>query len=86
MPVDDLRILAFAIVFGALMGWGLGRRAEDRIPTLIATGVSTLAGVGCWIATLALDAPTGGALGTAAVSLTGGAGAALAVLAFTGRR
>ena len=63
MPVDDLRILAFAIVFGALMGWGLGRRAEDRIPTLIATGVSTLAGVGCWIAALALDAPLGAVLG-----------------------
>jgi hypothetical protein len=86
VPVDDLRILAFAIVFGGLMGWGLGRRAEDRLATTIATGVSTLAGVGCWIAALAIDAPTGGALATAAVSLTGGAGAALAVLAFTGRR
>jgi hypothetical protein len=86
VPVDDFRILAFAIVFGGLMGWGLGRRAEDRRPTMIATALATLVGVGCWIAALGVDAPADGELAIAAVSLTGGAGAALAVLAVTGRR
>lgn len=86
VPIDDLRVLVFAIAFGALMGWGMGRRAEDRRATVAASAVATIAGIATWIVVLATDAPSGGSLAVPAVSLTAGAGAALASLVITGRR
>jgi hypothetical protein len=79
-------VLVFAIAFGAVMGWGLGRRAEDRRPTMVATVFGTATGALCWIVAAATDSPPDGALAVAAVSLTAGVGAALVSLAVTGRR
>lgn len=76
MPVDDPLFLIVSILFGGLMGYGLGRRREDRVPVLWSTGLATVAGVACWIAWALLDDP-GETLATAAVALTLGGGASL---------
>lgn len=85
MPVDSALFIAVSLVFGAGMGYALGRRASDRGPALWATGVATALGAGCWVAWMVIDQP-GEMLGSAAVALTLGCGAAVLVTLLTGRR
>ena len=85
MPVDDVRFVIVAVAFGALVGWGLGRWAQDRRPSLWATALSVTAGVVAWITWSIVDTP-GRSWGTAAVALSIGGASALIVLATTGRR
>lgn len=85
MPVDDIRIVLFSVAFGCLIGWGLGRRSDQRRASLAATSLTALAGAICWAVAVesgALD----GTLAVAAVSLVFGSGAAAAVVVTTGRR
>lgn len=68
-----------AVAFGGIVGFGLGRRPEDRRPSLFATAFATAAGLITW-----LTRSSPGAV-LAAVSLTAGGAAALGVLMVLGR-
>lgn len=80
MPELDVTFFTAAVLFGALMGYALGRNAEDRLPTVTACVVCAVVGVVSW---------TVGAAGTtpevAGASMTCGGLTALLVLITTGR-
>jgi hypothetical protein len=81
--MEDLGVafFAFAIAFGALMGFGLGRRAEDRTPSLAACVTTAALGVVAWlVGTPGTDPATAGA------AMTVGGLSALIVLMTAGRR
>lgn len=71
----------FAIAFGALMGFGLGRRAEDRTPSLSACAVTAAVGVVAWLAGMPGTEPE-----VAGAAMTVGGLSALVVLVMAGRR
>lgn len=77
----DVAFFAFSVAFGALMGFGLGRQAEDRLPSLSACAATAATGVVAWYV---------GAPGTepevAGAAMTVGGMTALAVVALGGRR
>lgn len=81
MPVNTTAWIT-AIVFGALMGWGLGRRGTDRRAVTIAAVATTAAG-GIWW--LTQPAP-GTDAAMAAVSMTLGGAAAATLVTLTARR
>ena len=85
MPVDSALFIAVSLLFGGGLGFALGLRASDRRPALWSTGAATAVGVACWAAWLAIDQP-GDMLGSAAVALTLGCGAAFLVTLLVGRR
>ena len=70
-----------AVLFGALMGFVLGRNAEDRAPTLASCGLCLAVGAVAW-----LLADSGTAPEVAGASMTVGGAVALATAAITGRR
>lgn len=82
MPVDDLRFVLVAVAFGALMGWGLARRAGDRRAVIASIALAAAIGVVAWI--VGMDHP-GSDPAVAGVTLTLGAGAALVSAVVTGR-
>ena len=45
----DLAFFVFAVAFGALMGFGLGRQADDRTPSLSACVATAAVGVIAWL-------------------------------------
>ena len=77
----DLAFFVFAVAFGALMGFGLGRQAEDRTPSLSACVATATIGAIAWLA---------GSPGTepemAGAAMTVGGLSALAVVLVAGRR
>lgn len=81
MPDLDVTFFTAAVLFGALMGFALGRSAEDRFATVIACVVCAVLGAVSW---------TVGASGTkpevAGASMTCGGLTALVVLVVTGRK
>ena len=77
----DAAFFAFAIAFGALMGFGLGLQAEDRVPSLSACVVTTAVGVGAWLVGTPGTTPE-----VAGASMTVGGLSALIVLVVAGRR
>ncbi len=85
MPVDDVRFVIASLAYGAVVGWGLGRRPEHRRPATWATAVAAAGGAAAWGAWYLADAP-GRSLGTAAVALSFGGAVAVVVLLTTGRR
>ncbi len=81
MPEIGAPFVVASILFGALLGYGLGRSADDRTATLSATVVCAVAGGVAWLASS--PATTAEAAGTA---MTIGGLAATLILASTGRR
>ena len=77
----DLAFFVFAIAFGALMGYGLGRRALDRTPSLSACVATAAVGAVAWAVGAAGTEPE-----TAGAAMTVGGLSALVVVATTGRR
>lgn len=80
MPVDDVRTIVVALLYGGLVGVGLARRTKPA-PGFWAAGVAAIAGASTWM-WVALTGRQGGDAGMAAVSLTFGGGAALAAWTF----
>lgn len=81
MPDLDLTFFTAAVLFGALMGFALGRSAEDRGATITACVVCAVTGAVSWIVGAAGTAPE-----VAGASMTCGGFTALAVLVVTGRK
>ena len=77
----DLAFFVFAIAFGALMGFGLGRRAEDRTPSVIACVATAAVGVVAWLAGTSGTEPE-----VAGAAMTVGGISALVVVWIAGRR
>lgn len=77
----DVAFFVFAIVFGALLGFALGRRAEDRTPSVSACGVTAAVGVVAWLVGTPGTEPE-----MAGAAMTVGALSALIVVVMTGRR
>lgn len=77
----DTGFITVAIVFGLLMGFGLGRNADDRTATVAVTTASIAIGAVTWIV-----ASTGTTPETAGAAMTIGGAAAIASLLVTGRR
>jgi hypothetical protein len=71
----------FAIAFGALMGFGLGRQAEDRTPSVSACAVTAAVGVVAWLAGTPGTEPE-----MAGAAMTVGGLSALIVVVLAGRR
>ena len=81
MPELAAPFFVVSVLFGALMGFGLGRRAEDRPATIAATAFCTLVGILAWAVGAAGTTPE-----VAGASMTVGGATAAAVLVATGRR
>lgn len=77
--LDDPRAVVVALAFGLLLGWGLGRRPQDRVPVLWASAVATVIGVAVWLL-------RGGTPGLEPISLTLGGITVGVVVLGTGRR
>lgn len=77
----DGPFFVFALLFGALLGFGLGRNGDDRRAGVTACAASAAVGVVSWM----LAAP-GTTPETAGAALTVGCLSALVVLLVTGRR
>jgi hypothetical protein len=80
MPVDPAAWLT-ALVFGAVLGWVLGRRDSER--TVARTAALVTAGAGClvWLTGPAIGSETA----MAAVSMTLGGATLAAAIHVTGR-
>lgn len=81
MPAIDTGFLIVSVVFGLLMGFGLGRSPEDRTPAIVITALSLAIGAVAW----AMGTP-GTAPEVAGAALTIGCAATLTSLLVTGRR
>ncbi|MEX2280719.1 MAG: hypothetical protein WEA76_11615 [Acidimicrobiia bacterium] len=81
MPALDLRFFVFAILFGFLVGYILGRSAEDRTATLSACVACAAIGAVSWIAGASETMPE-----IAGASMTVGGISAFGLLLWTGRR
>lgn len=81
MPALDLRFFAFAVVFGCLVGYIVGRGAEDRAATLSACVACAVIGAVSWVVGTPETTPE-----IAGASMTVGGVSALGVLLWTGRR
>lgn len=77
----DVAFFVFAIAFGALTGFGLGRRAEDRMPSVSACAVTAAVGVVAWLVGTPGTEPE-----LAGAAMTVGGLSALIVLSVAGRR
>lgn len=77
----DAAFFVFSVAFGALMGYGLGRRSEDRVAGISACVFTVAVGAVAWLV---------GAAGTepemAGAAMTVGGLSALGVVAAAGRR
>ena len=80
MPDLDASFFIFALLFGALMGHGLGRNAADRIATLAASLSCTVVGAITWMVASGGTQPE-----IAGASIATGGLSTLIVLAVTGR-
>jgi hypothetical protein len=81
MPDLAVPFFVVSVLFGALMGFVLGRRAEDRPVTIAATVFCTIVGMVAWVV-----GSTGGTSEVAGASMTVGGVTAAMVLVATGRR
>ncbi len=77
----DAAFFIFAIAFGALMGFGLGRRAEDRTPSVSACVATTAVGVVAWLVGTPGTEPE-----IAGAAMSVGGLTALVVVVLAGRR
>lgn len=81
MPPLDVKFFVTALLFGALMGFGLGRNGDDRTATLVTCLLTAAVGAVAWVVSDQATMPE-----VAGSSMTVGGISALAVLALTGRR
>lgn len=81
MPDLDLRFFVFAILFGGLVGYILGRSAEDRTATLSACVACAVVGAASWVVGTPGTTPE-----IAGASMTVGGIVAFGFLLWTGRR
>lgn len=81
MPEPGTAFHVVSLLFGALMGHGLGLRAEDRTAALAATLFCAGAGLVTWL--LSGDSALASAAGAA---MTVGGASATAMVAIRGRR
>lgn len=81
MPALDLRFFAFAILFGCLVGYIVGRSAEDRTATLSACVACAVIGAVSWIVGAPETTPE-----IAGAAMAVGGLSALGFLYSTGRR
>lgn len=81
MPALDLKFFVTALVFGALMGFGLGRNPDDRTATMVTCVLCGMVGGVSWAVGDAGTMPE-----VAGASMTVGSLSALLALGFGGRR
>lgn len=83
LPLADPRSALVALVFGLILGLGLGRQPQDRTPVLSAGLAATVVGIVAWV--FAADGSYS-ELATAGMSLALGGAVASVIVALWGRR